>query len=134
MGRVSQYLERSALQAAIPGEREDTASLSVRVQGRAQSLELERDMQGVGEAPWGSRTYLLDFCFLDILPSTCEGPCVSGHMGILLVFGDQRERETFSSVKFSRSVVSDSLRPRESQHTRPPCPSPTPSDSRPSSQ
>ena len=42
-----------------------------------------------------------------------------------------------SSVQFSRSVVSDSLRPHESQHTRPPCPSPTPgvhSDSRPSSQ
>ena len=41
------------------------------------------------------------------------------------------------SVQFSRSVVSDSLRPNESQHTRPPCPSPSPgvhSDSRPSSQ
>ena len=39
--------------------------------------------------------------------------------------------------QFSRSVVSDSLRPHESQHARPPCPSPTPgvhSDSRPSSQ
>ena len=38
--------------------------------------------------------------------------------------------------QFSRSVVSDSLRPHESQHARPPCPSPTPgvhSDSRPSS-
>ena len=37
----------------------------------------------------------------------------------------------------SRSVVSDSLRPHESQHARPPCLSPTPgvhSDSRPSSQ
>ena len=31
-----------------------------------------------------------------------------------------------SSVQFSRSVVSDSLRPHEPQHTRPPCPSPTP--------
>ena len=31
-----------------------------------------------------------------------------------------------SSVQFSRSVVSNSLRPHESQHTRPPCPSPTP--------
>ena len=31
-----------------------------------------------------------------------------------------------SSVQFSRSVVSDSLRPHESQHTRPPCPSPLP--------
>jgi len=28
----------------------------------------------------------------------------------------------FSSVQFSRSVVSDSLRPHESQHARPPCP------------
>ena len=43
----------------------------------------------------------------------------------------------FSSVQFSRSVVFDSLRPHESQHARPPCPSPTPrvhGDSRPSSQ
>ena len=43
----------------------------------------------------------------------------------------------FSSVQFSNSVVSDSLRPHESQHTRPPCPSPSPgvhSNSRPSSQ
>ena len=42
----------------------------------------------------------------------------------------------FSSVQFSCSVVSNSLRPHESQHARPPCPSPTPgahSDSRPSS-
>ena len=42
-----------------------------------------------------------------------------------------------SSVQFSRSAVSDSLRPCESQHARSPYPSPTPgfhSDSRPSSQ
>ena len=42
----------------------------------------------------------------------------------------------FSSVQFSRSVMSDSLRPHELQHARPPCPSPTPgvhSDSCPSS-
>ena len=32
----------------------------------------------------------------------------------------------FSSVQFSRSVVSDFLQPHESQHTRPPYPSPTP--------
>ena len=31
-----------------------------------------------------------------------------------------------SSVQFSYSVVSDSLRPHGPQHTRPPCPSPTP--------
>ena len=28
--------------------------------------------------------------------------------------------------QISRSVVSDSLQPHESQHARPPCPSPTP--------
>ena len=32
----------------------------------------------------------------------------------------------FSSVQFSCSVISNSLRSHESQHTRPPCPSPTP--------
>ena len=39
----------------------------------------------------------------------------------------------FSSVQISRSVMSSSLRPHESQLARPPCPSPTPgvhSDSR----
>ena len=42
-----------------------------------------------------------------------------------------------NSIQFSRSVVSNSLRPHESQHARPPWPSPTPgvhSDSRPLSQ
>ena len=42
----------------------------------------------------------------------------------------------FNSVQFSRSVVSDSLRPYELQQARPPCPSPTlgvHSNSRPSS-
>ena len=44
---------------------------------------------------------------------------------------------TFSSVQLSPSVVSNSLRPHEPQHTRPPCPSPTTgacSNSRPLSQ
>ena len=44
---------------------------------------------------------------------------------------------TLSSVQFSRSVMSDSLRAHESQYARPPCPSPTPgvhSDSWSSSQ
>ena len=43
----------------------------------------------------------------------------------------------FSSVQFNHSVMSDSLRPHESQHARHPCPSPTPGvhpDSHPSSQ
>ena len=35
-------------------------------------------------------------------------------------------RWVFCSVQFSRLVMSDSLRPHESQHTRLPCPSPSP--------
>ena len=35
---------------------------------------------------------------------------------------------TLSVSQFSRSVVSDSLQPHGLQHTRPPCPSPTPGD------
>ena len=44
---------------------------------------------------------------------------------------------TISSDQFSRTVVSNSLQPHESQYARPPCPSPTPgvySNSCPSSQ
>ena len=46
----------------------------------------------------------------------------------------KRWQEYISSVHFSHSVVSESLQPHESQHARPPCPSPTPgvhSDSTP---
>ena len=40
--------------------------------------------------------------------------------------GEHRFVTQFSSVHFSCSVVSDSLRPHGLQHTRPPCPSSTP--------
>ena len=36
------------------------------------------------------------------------------------------KRNGHQSVQFSRSIVSNSLRPHELQHARPPCPSPTP--------
>ena len=52
------------------------------------------------------------------------------------VSGTQFYKLQFSSVQFSHSVVSVSLQPHESQHARPPCPSPAPgvhSDSCPSS-
>ena len=47
-----------------------------------------------------------------------------------------KDKLKMDSVQFSRSVMSDSLRPHESQHARPLCPSPTPGvypDSCPSS-
>ena len=57
-----------------------------------------------------------------------------------MVYLDNQKKKTTrifnQSVQFSCRVVSDSLRPHESQHARPPCPSPTPgvhSDSHPSS-
>ena len=46
-------------------------------------------------------------------------------LSILNIFSSQ---EKCSSVQSSHSVVSDSLRPHESQHARPPCPLPTPGD------
>ena len=51
--------------------------------------------------------------------------------------GEKERYLRISSVQFNHSVASDSLRPHESQHARPPCPSPTPgvhSNSCPSSQ
>ena len=44
----------------------------------------------------------------------------------LLTIKRSYQTHTHSSVQFSHSVVSDSLRSHESQHARPPCPSPTP--------
>ena len=47
---------------------------------------------------------------------------------------NMRQWKVHDSVQFSCSVMSDSLRPHELQHTRPPCPSQTPgvhSNSRP---
>ena len=45
---------------------------------------------------------------------------------LFFVTEDSDWQTFFSSVQFCHSVVSDSLRPHELQHTRPPCPSPTP--------
>ena len=42
------------------------------------------------------------------------------------IFASANSVHSVSSVQFSHSVVSDSLQPHESQHTRPPCPSPIP--------
>ena len=44
-----------------------------------------------------------------------------GHFGIVFLF-----QWMAGSVQFSHSAVSNSLRPYEPQHARPPCPSPTP--------
>ena len=59
-----------------------------------------------------------------------------GHHFFVCFFGCSK-RSCRSASEISRSVMFNSLPPHELQHTRPPCPSPTPgvhSNSRPSSQ
>ena len=66
-----------------------------------------------------------------------EQICTPEPQRVLLSFNLGNRATMTVIVQFSRSVMSDSLRPHESQHTRHRCPSPTPgvhSDSRPSSQ
>ena len=74
----------------------------------------------------GSYCCLLVCCFSVCLkPKLLSSHCLQNCLNIWTVpfrsFSTQ-----FSSVQFSHSVVSDSLRPCELQHARPPCPSPTP--------
>ena len=70
--------------------------------------------------------------FLLFSSTPIEYPIVySDHLGDITVTFESHNiskkiRDHFSSVQFSHSVVSDSLQPHESLHTRPPCPSPTP--------
>ena len=78
---------------------------------------------------------ITDFLFMGS-KITADGDC-SHEITTLAPWKKSYDYPKFSSVQFSRSVVSDSLRPHETQHARPPCPSPTPgvhSDSCPSSQ
>ena len=55
-------------------------------------------------------------------------PNLSQHQGLFkwVSSSHHRGQSIGASVQFSHSVVSDFSRPHESQHTRPPCPSPTP--------
>ena len=58
--------------------------------------------------------------------SFCIAHFYSQHLIIHIFLIYQFIYGMLSSVQFSHSVVSDSLRAHESQHARPPCPSPTP--------
>ena len=93
--------------------------------------EVEWPSMGVGRPPEGT----MDLSLIKAVYAIVTGkprhpdqfPYIDSWLGIA----------QFSSIQFSRLVTSDSLRPHESQHARPPCPSPNPgvcSNSRPSSQ
>ena len=53
-------------------------------------------------------------------------PLVPPGKSLKIWYRKPKAQSVFSSVQFSRSVLSDSLWPQELQHARPPCPSPTP--------
>ena len=56
-----------------------------------------------------------------IEPASLTSPALAGRF-----FTTSATWEAWNLVQFSHSVVSDSLWPHALQHTRPPCPSPTP--------
>src|SRR5574337_379531 len=76
---------------------------------------------------------LLIFFLAILIPA-----CASSSPVFLMIYSAYRFlKRQVRSDQISHSVMSDSLRPHELQHARPPCPSPTPgvhSDSHPSSQ
>ena len=77
--------------------------------------------------PWITERGILN---LSLIMDSCVSPFSS--VLVFLIY-----LKPMLSVQFGHSVMSDSLRPHEPQHARPPCPSPAPgvhSNSRPLSQ
>ena len=118
--------------AQDPGARASEAAACKLVSHGLQALE------GAGFSSCGLPAYLL--CSMWNLPSPGiepVSPVLAGRFFTTALGCGILYHRPGCSVQFSPSVVSDSLRPHESQHPRPPCPSPSPgvhSDSRPSSQ
>ena len=73
-----------------------------------------------------SYTIMVPIISCIIVPDIQNSCLIGRKMLKVRSLGTWRILSKFSSVQFSHSVVSDSLRPHESQHARPPCPSPTP--------
>ena len=90
------------------------------------------DILGISELKW---TGMGEFNSDDHYIYYCKQESLRRNGVAIMV--NKRVRNAVRSDQISRSVVSDSLQPHESQHARPPCPSQTPpghSDSSPSSQ
>ena len=85
-----------------------------------------------GYSPWGHKesdaTETFTFTFLFLIRKFTSLLVIQISQ-ILFPHGHQRNYlkfHSFRSVQFSCLVMSDSLQPHGLQHTRPPCPSPTP--------
>ena len=86
---------------------------------------------------WRGLSFPLEGIFLTQASNPCLFYLLHWRVGSSPLSHLESPDHSISSVQFSRSVVPDSLRPFESRHARPPCPSPTPgvhSNSLPSSQ
>ena len=77
----------------------------------------------LGSIPHCLRSKLETLCFHSIL-CVLLSEDITLHYIFLLIYLSPSVQ--FSSVQFSLSVVFNSLWPHEPQHTKPPCPSPTP--------
>ena len=115
---------------------EELKSLLMKVKEKSEKAGLKLNIQKtktLGSGPITSRQIdgeaieTVTDLILWGLQNNADGDCSRDIKGLSL-FGRKSLTNLvqFSSVQFSSSVVSDSLRPHESQHTRPPCPSPTP--------
>ena len=80
--------------------------------------------QGCILSPWVFNLYAKYIMQNAILDEAQAGIKIAGRNINNLRYAD--DTTLISSVQFSCSVVSNSLQPHESQHVRPPCPSPTP--------
>ena len=85
---------------------------------RLSCKQSEISLQAI--ALWAITRMLLSLIVLIVVYPLCSADCLT-LLEVTLTFN----LSNLGSVQFSRSVVSDSLWHYESQHARPPCPSPT---------
>ena len=83
--------------------------------GSCLALELKRLIVGQEASPQGNGTKLRSAGWSDVDISANKQKLASSKQ-LFLVLGSSKFHNGFSSVQFSLSVMSDSLRPHESQH------------------
>ena len=79
-----------------------------------------------GDSPGKNAGVVCHALLQGIFPTQRLNPCLLHCRWVLYLSHRGGPYQRISLVQFSRSVVSDSLRPHELQRARPPCPSPTP--------